>query len=989
MNTLSFLRLIWPESGIYLLAIPNSYVKNGELIQFHKHHAFTTIEAAAEAAGRFANIPDESISVFFALASVREDRTGISAQQRKDEGLKVRGGDNSDRVRAFWLDLDVGADPKKYATQQEAAEALRAFVTAMALPKPYIVSSGGGLHVYWPLTESIDARTWADHAAILKALTESYGLKADPSRTADVASVLRPVGTNNWKTGIARTVDVKVEGVTTSTAAMLHKLTMLQVDTQVKVHAPYVAPVSALGALPSHLANLIPAVNINEEAANGAGYAKARSREVVARCPQLMFQMDNPSLVTEPEWYAMIGCLRFTEGFHKGVHMMSRGHPQYSVQRTDDKIMQHEASGTGPTLCQTFEMHRPGGCSACPLKGVIKTPLQMVRALPEVAAPVVNVETADGVVELTLPPPPAPYKRVISPGCDAGRIAVRREETEGAAFDEVIYDYDLYPMRVTEDEREGGRVATLRMWLPHEGWRERTFPLSELYDKRSLAKRFGAMGILMDLGRVDEVTQYMIAYLRKLMEQKAADTVYAQLGWKDDKALFVLADRIVDAQGVTKIDVSPNIQNALSWQEPKGDLESWKSIVAIYERPGLEALQFGFGVGFAAPLFRFTNFNGAILSMVGKRGTGKSSAALCANSIWGHKQLGWMDMQHDTWKAFYGKIGAMNNLPVTYDEITNLDPEKISDLAYAITKGQGRQRLQTNGQAQENWGNWNTMMLTTSNASLHSRLSSAKADSSAEASRIFEYMVPENTLTKIEADANFDKLNDHFGVAGEVYAQALVSRRDWIRERVKFWIREVDVIAKVGSSERFWSAVAAAILAGFELANEAGLTNANIPNLLAFAVKQIHTMRGEVKDEVRAGDSILADYINSNMRSMLVLTSPAKDKTLATVALEPNSDKLRIRLERYAGRMYIDRADFRRFCQEKGADVKQVRSDLLESKVLMADSSKLVLGKGTKWSGVQTHCWVLDFTSPALSGVLESVQSAVDTELPPNVERIG
>lgn len=977
MNTLEFLRLIWPDSGIYLLAIPSTYVKDGETIQFHRHVSYTSIEAAADAAEHMSRDREAPVNVFYALTTVKEDRSKLTKQQRGD--LKVRGGDNSDRVKAFWLDLDVGADPKKYATQAEASEALLSFVKAMGLPRPYVVSSGGGLHVYWPLTEAIDARQWADAAAILKALTESFGLKADPSRTADVASILRPVGTYNWKTGQPRTVEIKVEGVEVNSGAFLHRLTLLQEQTNVKVHAPYVAPQSALGALPAHLAGLIPAVNINEEAATGVGYAKPKAKEIVQRCPQLKWQLDNTQQVAEPEWYAMIGCLRFTDGYHKAIHLMSRKHPQYSQQRTDDKIMQHESSNTGPTLCQTFEMHRPGGCDSCPLKGKIKTPLQTVRALAEVEAPVVSVQTCEGTEQMTLPPPPPPYKRVISPGSEAGRIAVRREEKEGATFDEIIYDYDLYPIRATQDEREGGRMATLRMWLPHEGWSERTFPFSELYDKRALAKRFGAMGILMDLGKVDEVTQYMIAYLRELNKHTAADTIYAQLGWKDDKNLFVLPDRTIDAQGVTKIEVSSNIQNALSWQEPKGDLETWKSIVAIYERPGLEALQFGFGVGFAAPLFRFTNFNGAILSMVGKRGTGKSSAALCANSIWGHKQLGWMDMQHDTWKAFYGKIGAMNNLPVTYDEITNLDPEKISDLAYAITKGQGRQRLQTNGQAQENWGNWNTMMLTTSNASLHSRLSSAKADASAEASRIFEYMVPENTLTKIEADENFDKLNDHFGVAGEVYAQALINRRDWVRERVKFWIREVDVVAKVGSSERFWSAVAAAILAGFELANEAGLTNANIDNLMKFAVQQIHKMRGEVKEETRAGDTILADYINSNMRSMLVLTEPARDKTMAKAIIEPTSDRLRVRLERYAGRMYIDRADFRRFCQERGADVKQVRSDLLESKVLMADATKMVLGKGTKYSGVQTHCWVLDFNNPTLSGVVEAVQLAAES----------
>ena len=967
MDTLSFLRLIWPADGIYLLAVPASYVKDGETVSFHRHFAYNSPEAAAEAAMQFSCDRENPVNVFFALATVREDLTRLKKDERG--GRKVRGGDNSHQVKAFWLDLDVGADPRKYATQEEAAAALRQFCKAMGLPKPFVVSSGGGLHVYWPLTEAMEASVWADSAAVLKALTESYGLRADPARTADVASVLRPVGTFNWKTGEPRPVQCHVQGVVTDTSVMVNRLALLKQQTNVTVPAPYVNPVSALGAAPAFLSGgIIPVTQLNDDAAGGAGYVPPKASEVVPKCQQLTWQRMNPAHVSEPSWYAMVGCLRHATNGYRAVHLMSQGHPSYSQQRTDDKIVQHESSGVGPTLCTTFETHNPGGCDGCPLKGKIKTPLQAVRALEEAPAPTVQVETAQGEVSLTLPPPPPPFKRVVAPGCEAGRIAIRRDQSEGESFDEVIYEFDIYPTALTLDERERTFVVTVRTWLPHEGWAEFGIPTGEFFDRRALAKRLGGAGVMMDIGKVEDVTQYMVAYIRELQKQCAANVIYAQLGWRDDKNIFVLPDRVISEQGAAKIEPSVNVQNALSWKPPQGSLEAWKKVVSIYNRPGLEALLFGFGVGFAAPLFRFTNFNGAIVSMVGKRGTGKSTSALCANSVWGHKTLGWMDMEHDTWKAFYGKIGVLNNLPVTYDEITNLDPERLSDLAYAITKGQGRQRLQSNGQAQENWGNWNTMMLTTSNASLHSRLSMAKADASAEASRIFEYVVPEGTLTKLEADENFDKLNDHFGLAGEVYAQALITQREWVRERVRHWIKEVDTLAGVGSSERFWSAVAASVLAGFELANKCGLTEANVTNLLKFSVAQIHAMRGTVVDQTRTPEAIVSDYINSNMRSMLVLNSEPRDKTLAQVTIHPTGDKLRIRLERHNGRMYIDRADFRRFCSERGADAKQVESELRAAGLLVADATKVVLGKGTIYSTTQTWCWLLNFNHPALSG---------------------
>ena len=62
-----------------------------------------------------------------------------------------------------------------------------------------MVLSGGGLHCYWPLGASIRKDQWTPIAVKLKALTHSLKLLADNSRTSDIASILRPVGTHNWK----------------------------------------------------------------------------------------------------------------------------------------------------------------------------------------------------------------------------------------------------------------------------------------------------------------------------------------------------------------------------------------------------------------------------------------------------------------------------------------------------------------------------------------------------------------------------------------------------------------------------------------------------------------------------------------------------------------------------------------------------------------------------------------------------------------------
>lgn len=111
---------------------------------------------------------------------------------------------NAAGASGFWLDIDCGADKagtgKGYASKKEAAAALGEFITHAGLPvTSHIVDSGNGLHIYWVLNREIPKAEWQSAARKLKSLTEHYGLLADPTRTADIASVLRVPGTKNWK----------------------------------------------------------------------------------------------------------------------------------------------------------------------------------------------------------------------------------------------------------------------------------------------------------------------------------------------------------------------------------------------------------------------------------------------------------------------------------------------------------------------------------------------------------------------------------------------------------------------------------------------------------------------------------------------------------------------------------------------------------------------------------------------------------------------
>lgn len=984
MDTIDFLRAVWPSTGIYLILTPIQFVNRvtKETVHTFKHYAFNTIEEASNHALSLANDRDTPVDVFFALSTVKEDLTRIRKADRDAMGKKVRGVhksgyDNTAAVKAFWLDLDVKADPKAYATQAEAASALRQFCQAMRLPRPTVTSSGGGLHVYWILTDELDPEKWQHYALVLKQLVDGFGLRHDASRTSDRASVLRPIGTHNWKTGQPRTVQIMVQSPPVNTDEFLAKLaflaeTMSLPPVQMPRSSINVSPLLGAPILGQPLAAACDVAAMNEAAAAGAGYELADPREVVSKCPQLAWQAANQALVQEPSWYAMIGCLRHAKDGAKAVHFMSKQSPSYDAYVTDMKIQQHADGGFPPTLCSTFEQHNPGGCNGCPFKGKIKTPLQVTRKLEQVAVPTVQLATSAGVVNVALPPPPAPFKRVTNPMTGTARIAMTIGDKDGVEEDVVIYEYDLYPSRLVFDERESRYNVVVHRWLPKDGWKEFEIPTGKLYDRKQLSMTLGDIGVLPDLGHVEDLVQYMIGYIRDLQKAAASTVIYAQLGWRPEMDKFILPDRTITPTGSEPLAVSRNVANSLSWKPARGDLDTWKRIVATYERPGMEAHQFGFGVGFASPLFAFTNFRGMLVSMVGEKGAGKSSSAMSANSIYGHPQMGWADRENDTARAFVQKLGVLNNLPATYDEHTNLDGEAVSDLCYMVSKGQGRQRLRQNGEAAENHGNWNLMMLMTGNQSLNARLASAKADSSAESARIFEYFVPANTLTKAEADVNWGPAGlifDNFGLAGEPYIRHLMNRQDWAKERVKHWVQVVDKMGHVSSGERFWSAGVACVLTGFELANECGLTNCDIDRLLQFSVRTIHAMRIDVSENTKSPIGMVSEYINSNLRSMLVLSAAASPMGMAQVQHEPSSDRLRIRLERHTGRLYLDRADFRRFCAKGHVDAAKVLRELTAAGVLISKDTRIVLGRDTVYRTTQTLCWVLDCNHPELAGL--------------------
>ena len=160
MTPLEFLAVVLPSPGTgYYCAV--------ELTK-KKEHAF--VEKLEDLLPYVDRWNKANCDVFFGLSTFQK------AGRRTAE--------NTVKIKAFFIDMDG------YESKKAAALALDAFMEKVGLSelgKPWIVSSGGGLHCYWPLTEELPTDVWKPVADNLKRLCAQEKMSIDMSVTSDSA----------------------------------------------------------------------------------------------------------------------------------------------------------------------------------------------------------------------------------------------------------------------------------------------------------------------------------------------------------------------------------------------------------------------------------------------------------------------------------------------------------------------------------------------------------------------------------------------------------------------------------------------------------------------------------------------------------------------------------------------------------------------------------------------------------------------------------
>lgn len=911
---LEFWRGILPPEGLYCVV----GISGKKDITQTFHASLEEADAAVE------SLDGQGINSFIALANFATGRNRTIA--------------NAVSLKCLFLDLDCGADdPKKYPDQAAAIRGLKEFIKSTGYPRPTVVSSGYGVHVYWPLTEAVPRLLWKRIADKLKAACVMGGLKIDAAVTGDPARVLRAVGTSNWKQP-ENPVPVEVLATTAPLDVEVFRKLLNVTDTALD-EAPANKPLddvtkALLANTPSSFKLII------QKSLKGKG------------CKQLLDLVENQEAASEPMWRSALSIAQFCKDRQKAIHLISSQHPDYSPAATEEKASRIQ----GPYRCETFWTNNPQGCEGCPHRGKITSPILLGRGEVEVASPednVVKVAQAahEAPKQYVIPEFPFPYVR----GKHGGIYVKVKDEDEGPQ-DKLVYENDFYLVNTVDDPQEG-MLGLFRLHLPQDGVREFSIPLRDMIAKDAFAKRMAEQGVSTIKDQMDQLRAFASMSVKNYQRTSKAAKARLQFGWADNFSSFIIGDRQITAAGVQYSPPSTATLNLIHMFRKEGTLEGWKGVAAFYNRPGMEMHMFMLFAGFSSPLVPFTNRRkGGVLSLYSSAaGSGKSTILQMSNSIYGHPDE-LMLIKADTSNALIHRIGILQNITPTIDEITNMTPEQVSEFLYHFLHNRGKNRLinSVNGERQ-NHTTWASNCIVTANQAIEDKLLSKKRKPDGEMARFVEFAyTPGNELSKAESDRVFDQLNHNYGVAGEPYLRYLVQHVAELEDLVKEMQVAVDKGTGITQRERYWSTMAATILTGGLLARKAGVldfTNADFKRVYEWTVSMMRDRRGAAVKESPDPRTALGGFISEHANDLLVIHSGVTLRTdmggttLPPVPIREPRGKLYMRYEPDTKLLYINKPVFRKYCADGQVAYAEVVQKLRKDGDYR-DEKKFRMGKG-------------------------------------------
>jgi hypothetical protein len=940
VDAFEFFNTVLPSAGLRCIALvaPKGF----------QHIFYKDNQSLADAAALF---DGKGRTVYFACSSFASDDNRTQA--------------NVAYARSFWVDLDVG-EPEpgklpKYPTAREAASAVLAFAQEVGLPRPLLVSSGRGVHAYWPMDGDMMRDVWKTTARLLKAALREHKVLSDPTRTADEASVLRPPGTHHRKAE-ARVVRVVTPGEVGNLNAFQTAL------------MPYAGKVEmASDGADSFLPEGGPAAGLdtfgsNKDLSEGVGGRKADADLIASKCAVVELIRDTRGKVDQPTWYKGLQLLQHTTGGHELAHEWSKGDPRYSAAETDAKLKQ--VAKYGPPLCSAFSDLHPAKCAACPHADKVKTPFTLGLAQGETIDVETKVLTPRGwqFTRKTLEAPWG-FRYTTNFGHSIMQAQMYDDSGEPAGWDTFC---ETLVVPVTRLWIEG--VAYVEFEMDLQGQEKRRFLIEGgLIGKGrdSLAAELARNEVVICPGKGNYMDTYLKRWMQSLKESANLVVAHKHFGWEHDD--FVLGDTILQADGGENRGVMVGVaKSKLPALTPRGDLQTWvDTIDKAYNAPGQEAFQFLVACSFAAPLLQLMGQVQGVTVYAHSEGSGvgKTTAQRAGLSAWGD----WEDLmladKKITENALWAIIGTYANLPVVFDELTNMQNSIASDLVFSVSSGRAKQRMNASGELRENNNNWCTIMMASGNNLLSEKLSLHRGNAEAEISRLFEFTVDVSPhLTPNEAMILFPKLRTNCGYAGLIYARHLVDHRAQITAMLAQVQSKLNTQLGITQMERYWSALIASTLVAVSICRNLGLLDFDLAGLKKWLIARLAENRGSREENTSDALELFGTMMADLWQGVLVTNGEGdlRGAKAATVVQPPRGVMVGRAIVPVARNeqpvLILSGQAVKDWANKKGVSAREMFLAVVREGWAEPDFVRYSLGRGTvEYSQTSSYlgCWLL------------------------------
>lgn len=922
MNRQEFLSAVLPADGQYCIA----GARNGRL-----HHRYAT------KVGDIDEIVEELVAdkydVYFACSSFKS---------------KERSQDNALSARSFWLDIDCGeakAQPDKhgriggYATQELGLEALRAFCKDTGLPFPLVNNSGRGWHAYWLLDEAVPTADWTATAGQLKAAARKYGLIADPAVTADSARILRVPGTLNFKdpaNPLAVSVQYPAEPITFAEfKGVLDGLDLPAARPKATTLFNGFKSRALDATTQALLSNSVSRFStIALKCLTGIG------------CAQIKHILQHQNDIDEPLWRAGLSIAWSCVDKDEAIHKMSSRHAEYDRNYTIEKA----GLTKGPYRCETFAELSPGLCEGCTHK--LSSPIQLGKEIEAYDYKTKSEETAlatipqdpqaiqedpDSSEDQISYAPPFPYFR----GKNGGLYRKGKDDEP----DRLLYDYDIYITKRIDDPVDG-MCAEINLHTPTDGHRRFVAPCSHINAPDKFRDLMSKNGVMANSKGMGELMQYHIDYVKELHRRgQKPDMARLQFGWSDKDTKFVVGTREISAKKVQYSPASSFTVNAIPFYEQKGSIEDWKRSFNLMVGDENSAQAFAIMSTFGSPLLKFTGVKGASISLVSNQsGTGKTTILKLINSVWGHPTEAMLH-KDDTYMSKQNRLGVLNSICATLDEITNMRIEEISDLLYSVSQGRGRNRMEASSNRERlNMTRWALIAVATGNSFLSDKLGAFKATADGELMRLLEIEI--SLVDNPDAAELIASMEENYGWAGDVFMQYVIANLPAVIKMIDKMKARIIKDTGAQRKERYWVSIVAVNIVGGMIAQKLGLHDYNMNAIYRWAIEYFSTMRDSAESHVVDTAHILGEFINENIGSYLITDKLKINPITGTHVMKAVLNRVTARYENDSRMLYISKKDFKEYCVERQMSVERAIKEC-GSDYMFKGSNKKRMTSGT------------------------------------------